>query len=218
MWERVYLLEQLIRPYIPFTALNTVWRLLDKKASSLLDVGCGRGTPARFLRAKRHLLTIGVDIYMPYINEAKSKFSHDEYVRGDVRSLPFRPKSFDVVLAMEVLEHLDKEEGAALLKSMEGIARHQVIITSPVGVHAQETLDGNPHQKHKHIWQPGELVQLGYKVRGHGLRNLGGRSGIQSSIPKAFRPLIDIIWILAGMITYFRPSFSGSMVCIKKVE
>jgi len=218
MSERVYLLEQSVRHCIPFTTMNTICRLLDKKASSLLDVGCGKGDPVRFLRKKRKLSAIGIDVFLPYINEANSRSPRADHVRGDIRFLPFNLKNFDVVLAMEVLEHLDEEEGAALLKSLERIARRQVIITSPVEEHAQEILDDNPYQKHRHIWQPGELVQLGYMVRGHGLRNLGGRSGVRSSVPKAFRPLIDIIWISAGLVTYFSPPLAGNMVCVKKVE
>jgi hypothetical protein len=35
-------LKQKVRPYIPFTSLNTVWRHLDAKGKTLLDVGCGK--------------------------------------------------------------------------------------------------------------------------------------------------------------------------------
>ena len=35
--------------YVPFTNWNLVWRHLDKKAKSILDVGSGKGKPMRFL-------------------------------------------------------------------------------------------------------------------------------------------------------------------------
>lgn len=216
-WEGIYKLEQRIRPYLPFTAFNTVWRLLDKKSHSLLDVGCGQGKPAQFLKSKRKLFMVGVDIFLPYLREAQRQGSHDAYVLGDVCHLPFRPKSFDVVLGMEVLEHLDREEGLSLIKAMEQIARRQVLITTPVGTHKQGPYDGNPYQEHKHIWQPNELKQLGYKVRGHGARNIGGMSGVQSPLPKLLRPLMDMLWVIAGPVTYFLPSLSGDIVAVKKL-
>lgn len=216
-WEGVYRLAQHARPYLPFTALNTVWRSLHKDANSVLDIGCGQGEPARFLKNKRKLFSIGIDIFLPYLREAQKQESHDAYVLGDIRYLPFRPKSFDVVLAVEVLEHLKREEGLALIKAMEQVAKRQVIITTPVCSYKQDPYDGNPYQEHQHIWQPKELRQLGYKVRGHGLRYIGGMSGIQSPLPRLFRPLMDVLWVLAGLFTYFLPTISGDIVGMKKL-
>jgi hypothetical protein len=59
-WEAV---SQSVRPWLPFTALNTVWRHLDRRARTALDVGCGKGgthgLPEREATAKgsrgRHL-------------------------------------------------------------------------------------------------------------------------------------------------------------------
>jgi len=51
----------------------------------------------------------------------------------DVRKLPFKQKSFDTVLCMEVIEHLEKEEAIRLIEDMEKIARKKIIITTPVG-------------------------------------------------------------------------------------
>jgi 2-polyprenyl-3-methyl-5-hydroxy-6-metoxy-1,4-benzoquinol methylase len=38
-WEAV---SQSVRSWLPFTALNTVWRHLDRRAKAVLDVGCGK--------------------------------------------------------------------------------------------------------------------------------------------------------------------------------
>jgi SAM-dependent methyltransferase len=218
LWHQFYLYEQRIRPYAPFTALNTVWRHLDKKSVNILDVGCGEGLPARFIQRHRHIFMLGLDIFLPSLLAARENNTHDQYVQADVRYLPIAEQSFDTVISMELLEHLDRQEGLDFLKALERIARRQVIITTPAGKHEQHTLAENPHQLHKYIWEPAELRQLGYKVRGHGLRNLGGLSGLQSPLPKVFRPVIDVIWLVTGPVAYFLPHLAGNAFAIKKIH
>jgi SAM-dependent methyltransferase len=218
IWHQFYEREQQVRPYLPFTALNTLWRNLDRKSVNIADIGCGEGVPAGFIRRHRHVFMLGLDIFVPSLDRARKSSSHDQYVQADVRYLPIAEKSFDTVISMEVLEHLDRQEGINFLRDLERIARRQVIITTPVGKHEQHTLDENPHQLHKHIWEPAELIKLGYKVRGHGLRNLGGLSGLESSVPKLFRPVIDVVWLSTGPITYFLPHLAGNMVALKKIQ
>ena len=151
------------------------------------------------------------------IRECKRQRIHSQYVLCDVRNLPFKDKSFDIVLCLEVLEHLGREEGKELLKKMEVIARKQVVLSTPVGNYKQESYDGNPHQEHKYTWSPKEMKARGYKVSGVGLRNIGGKAGIQSPLPSPLRLLVNIIWVLAGPVVYFLPGLAGDMVCTKKI-
>lgn len=213
-WEQI---SQAVRPRIPFTALNTVSRHLDKESKSILDVGCGKGRPVAFLNRRRRFFAMGIDIFRPYLLEARALAAHDVLVQGDVRFLPLRPRSFDIVLLEEVLEHLERAEGLALIEVMEQIARRQVFITTPVGHHQQHEYDGNPWQEHRHIWEPDELRALGYRVYGQGLRNLGGLSGVQSPLPRPLRLAVNFLWVTAGLLTHFRPEWAGSMVAIKRV-
>jgi predicted SAM-dependent methyltransferase len=135
------------------------------------------------LNRGRKYSVVGVDVFSPYLMEAQRRRAYAALVRADVRRLPFRARSFDVVLMMEVLEHLDKDEGLALIQDAEKIACRQVIITTPVGSHEQDEYDGNPYQKHRHIWKPAQLRALGYRIYGHGIRGLGRLSGVQSPLP-----------------------------------
>jgi len=75
--------------------------------------------------------------------ESKKKQIHNEYILADLRKLEFKPKSFDAILCLEVIEHLTKEEGHDLIKKMEKWARKKIIITTPNGY------DCNPFQTHK---------------------------------------------------------------------
>lgn len=202
---------------MPFTVLNTIWRSLDKRAESILDVGCGQGEPMKSINRHKRFYTVGVDIFEPYLMQCRHQNTHDDYVLCDVRRLPFKEKSFDLVLCLELLEHLEREDGERLLQTIEKVARKQAIVSTPVSTYKQEPYDGNPHQEHKYVWSPTEVKRFGYKVRGHGLRNISGMSGIQSPLPRVLRPLVNIVWVLAGPFVYFFPKLAGDMACSKEL-
>ena len=209
---------QKARPYVPFTVLNTVWRSLDKRTKSILDIGCGEGEPMKFINRHKRFYTVGVDVFEPYIDECKRQGTHNEYVLCDVQNLPFPRKSFDIVLCMELLEHLEREAGQKLLETMEEIACKQVIISTPVGAYKQYAYDENPHQEHRTIWGPDELRKRGYKVKGCGIRNIGGREGLISRLPRIMQPLGHIVWVAAGPLVHFLPGLAGDMVCTKRLR
>ena len=169
---------------MPFTELNTVWRCLDKDAKNILDIGCGKGQPMQFINRHKEFCVTGVDTFESSLKECEHTGVYDDLVLGDVLALPFEKKSFDVVICLALLEHLEKEEGEKLLRKMEGIARKQVIITTPVGEYEQGPLEGNPHQQHKYCWEPAELKEKGYKVRGVGIRGVMGEGALFSRLAK----------------------------------
>jgi len=204
--------------YIPSTTLNIVQRFLDKESKSILDVGCGKGRPMKFMDKRGRFYAVGLDIFKPYLVKAKMKETHDDYVLCDVRYIPIKDKAFDIVLAIEVLEHLDKEEGVKLLKDIERIARKQVIITTPVGRCEQHICDNNPYQEHKCVWNIHEMRAFGYIVKGVGLRGVFGQDAIAHKIPSVLRPIVHVLWIVSGVFTYHKPLYASSMICFKKLN
>lgn len=213
LWES---LVDRMGEYVPFTASNLVWRLLDNSSKSLLDAGCGPGKPGRIIKRHRNIFTVGADIFFPYLISGKERQIHDEYVLCDVRKLPFKENSFDVVLCKEVIEHLEKAEGEEVIREMEQIARRQVIITTPVGIWVQPEYDSNPFQEHLSAREPIEMETLGYTVRGVGIRGMHGEQGFQEHFPQFLGFLLDIMYVLAGPIVYFFPKWACFMVCIKR--
>lgn len=220
--EKLEIFAWQIRPHLPFTSLNTVWRSLDKNGGSILDIGCGEGRPMSFINRHRDFCAVGVDIFEPCLRQCQESNIYWALIRADVTKLPFKAKSFDIVLAMEVLEHLEKEDGRELLKAMEKIATKQVIVSTPVGTPVRRCKwepDGeNPHQEHKAFWHPAELKGLDYKVRGHGIRALFGGEGVTNYMPKLLRPVGNILWVCAGPFVHFFPELAGDMVGIKNLR
>jgi SAM-dependent methyltransferase len=208
-------LKQKARPYIPFTSLNTAWRHIAASGKTLLDVGCGKGEPLKFINRNDKYFAVGFDAFEPYLKRCQQAKIHSMYIQGDVRCLPFANHSFDVIICLEVLEHLERADGKQLLKELERVASRQIILSTPVGKYKQNVFDGNPHQEHKCIWDPDEMKANGYKVKGIGLRNLGGNAGVESKYSAPIRVLVNILWVLTSPLTHYFPNMAGDMVCIK---
>ena len=102
---------------------NTVWEKegLDKRGinsplirkiaslippgSSVLDVGCGNGRLLRNLKEEKHCTCVGLDISDSMILMLKKVGTKG--ICSKLPDIPLRQNYFDVVLAAEVLEHLD---------------------------------------------------------------------------------------------------------------
>jgi SAM-dependent methyltransferase len=212
-------LEGLFEGFLPFTPLSIVSLSLGKNTASLLDVGSGKGYPARFLGRWRRLRVVCCDLFEPYLRHSKKINADAEgHALCDARALPFRERSFDTVLCMRVLEHLRKSDGKELILDLERIAREQVVIFTPARSYPQEAYEGNPCQRHMAIWNPSELECLGYKVIGNGLPFLwGSDTGMGVRFP-VLRPLLMLLWILSAPFVYRAPDLAANMVCVKNVR
>lgn len=184
-------------------------------AKSVLDLGCGNSSPIRNL--KKGFYSAGIDDFKPSIEESKKKKIHDKYYKMDVLDTgdKFGKDSFDVVLALDLIEHLTKEEGNKLLKIMERIARDKVIVFTPNGFLGQGKYRGNPLQKHKSGWKIKEFKTKGYKVLGiHGWKKLRGEFSKIKFKPKMF-------WRVISDITQKRvkkrPENAFQIFCIKEL-
>ena len=225
------------RPYVPFSTLNTLWRIMDKESKTVLDAGCGKGEPMAFINRHGKFKVVGIDIFNPYLAKARERsyvlrpesnknLGHSpsdvgqvyhSLILGDVRNLPFKDKSFDVVTCMEVLEHLEKVDGEKLLGELERVARRQVLLSTPVGRYEQHPFDENPHQKHKHIWKPQELKEKGYKVRGVGFKGMGGEGSWAVQLPSVLQPFRYFIYSLGTLFSYFSPKIACHVVAEKRL-
>ena len=118
-----------------------------KDCDDVLDVGCGRSLSMRWLGVKH---PVGIEAYRPAYEEAKRENTHDELICGDVRSLSehFKPGQFDACIALDVIEHLTKEDGLKLIEQMEKIARRKIIFSTPSGFLPQHHFEHGDLQEH----------------------------------------------------------------------
>ena len=131
----------------------------------VLDVGCSDGRGSEVLsRATAH----GVDIYRPALVAARAGRHRLPVTQADVRHLPFTADAFDVVVALDVVEHFEKDDALRVLGEMERVSRSLVIIATPRGFVPQPGTSEEPWQEHRCGFEPSELAALGYEVSGLG--------------------------------------------------
>jgi SAM-dependent methyltransferase len=61
--------------------------------------------------------------------EQTRRFDEISLLRGDAMTLPFRPASFDFVLASQLLHHYSEERVIALLRHWAPVARQGIIVS-----------------------------------------------------------------------------------------
>lgn len=154
---------------------------------SLLDLGCGEESPISQIKSPKY--SVGVDAYKESVEKSKKKKIHTKYKVADIRKVTkqFKRNEFDAVIAIDVVEHLKKNESKKLLKEMDRIAKKRIILLTPNGYLDQEALDGNPYQVHHSGWEPKDFSELGFEVYGlRGWKRLRGDNATITRKPWLF--------------------------------
>jgi SAM-dependent methyltransferase len=178
--------------------LERTLRNIPLPVSSILEIGCGAGFTADYLRG-RYTRYLGVDLSRRLIDYAKRHNSHENasFVCSSVEDLVVEEK-FQVVLMIGVLHHLD-HVGKVLIHLKEFIAETGVIVVN-------EPQRGNPlvsslralRKRLDHRYSPDQVEFEEDEIRAL-FRECGYRARI---FPQGFlsTPLAE---------TLFLPSFVG---------
>lgn len=136
--------------------------------NSVLDVGCG----IRPQYLANTFVHVCVDAHKQYLdvvkanNKSLSLKDQLRYFYFNITSSKiiskFPRRSVDSVFFLDVIEHLEKKHALELLKAFSEIAKHQIIIFTPLGFVKQEHpdgkdawgLDGGKWQEHRSGWLP----------------------------------------------------------------
>lgn len=117
--------------YLVGRFLAQLSRLVAERAPSrVLEIGCGEGLVMRYLRDRHPGLRIdGVELDAGAVSLARARNPGSLVLRGDVYTLGIRSRAYDLVLCLEVLEHLD--EPARALAEVRRVARRGCILSVP---------------------------------------------------------------------------------------
>ncbi|MBP9691064.1 class I SAM-dependent methyltransferase [Candidatus Woesebacteria bacterium] len=205
----------------------TTVSLLQKELAdceTVLDLGCGADSPIQYVRGINQ--SVGVDAFEPYLQASRKKHIHTTYKKGNIEDMVFQPQSFDAVILIDVIEHLDKKTGERILKQAETWAQKKVIMVTPNGFIAQSGYDNNRLQEHRSGWDYQELSKLGYECYGlaglKSLRKPRSEDTKDTDLATSIRFSPKILWFiiasLSQIITYRMPSIAFSLFCVKNLK
>ena len=190
--------------YDKYNARNPVARLLQRgfernledlfastSPQSLLDVGCGEGVLThRWASALAPRRVVGIDLDDPLIAAewARRQAPNLTYIAHRAESLPFADGEFDLVTAIEVLEHVPDPEHT--LAEMARTAGRHVLVSVP----------------HEPLWRAVNMARGAY------LRQLGNTPGHINHFSKA-----AIVGLCArhGEVIETRSPFPWTMVLVR---
>jgi SAM-dependent methyltransferase len=95
------------RRKVLFSLLDELFR--EGENTRILEAGCGTGANLKIL--ERYGKAVGVDISSEAVRYALSRGCRDVRLMGETR-LPFPDRSFDCVISLDVIEHIEDDAGA----------------------------------------------------------------------------------------------------------
>lgn len=168
----------------------------------------------RYLRFEH---SVGVDGYPPLLEEAKKNRTHTEFVFSRVQDIGgrFMPGQFDCCVALDLIEHLTKDDGLKLIRDMERIAAKKILIFTPNGFLSQKSHEGDL-QEHLSGWSADEMRSLGFDVVGmYGTRFLRGEMHRHKFRPRSLSGVVSAVSHYA--FTMRHPEKAAAILCVKNV-
>lgn len=153
---------------IPHIALH----LARNAPARVLDVGIGFGMYGAVVREwvdlgvqpwKTHL--VGIEVHEPYRNPVWDLY--DEIFIGTVQAfLAARRDPFQSIILGDVIEHMDKPDGRALLTSLQQIVAPggDLFVATPAVFFEQNAVYGNPYECHRSLWTAEDFMPFGFRT------------------------------------------------------
>lgn len=105
--------------------------IFQLKIENILDVGCGEGYIMR--EVLKNILDIkidGLDVAGHSIEFGKKILPNCQFTQGNITNMPYNNNSYDLLMALEVLEHLKTPELA--LRELKRVTNNYCLISVPL--------------------------------------------------------------------------------------
>ena len=211
----LYSFLRTLRP--EYQAIEIERLIVGNNSKTVLDLGCGSNSNLKFFKDKIEY-SVGIDVCKSDLDISKNHHIHNKYILDDVMNVDkyYSVKSFDCVMAIGLVEHLEKKQSLKLMEKMEKIARKLIVIGTPNGFISQEEYDNNPYQVHKSGFTLGDFTSRKYKVLGmDGLKMLRGENAKIKYKPEV---LFSIITNLIDPLLRPFPKISFNLLAYKHLN
>jgi cyclopropane fatty-acyl-phospholipid synthase-like methyltransferase len=110
-----------------------------KPGARVLDIGCGPGVAVPYFPNTEY---VGFDISAEYIESARRRFPASTFVSERISAYTLSPHSFDLVLALGVVHHLEDAEAFQLFRIAHQALKPgcKLVTSDPVFTDSQSTL------------------------------------------------------------------------------
>lgn len=128
-----------------------------------LVLDCGFGTGGLMKRLKSFSSPVGVDMKFRAVTDCRSQ-NLDCVVQAKAQELPFKPGTFDIICAFDVLEHLDDD--IAALKHWRDVLKPEghLLLSVPAYRYLWDSQDDLANHKRRYV-----LRELRSKLKASGL-------------------------------------------------
>jgi hypothetical protein len=171
-------------PFSYSSQLSTIVGFAERlQPQAVLDVGIGMGQYGFLLRTNLELVNLfdingahaaqrpkeqwrvridGIEGYAGYFTPVHH-YAYNQLLVGDaLQELAKLPAaSYDLVLAIDILEHFDKAQGFEFLQACQRVCRGSVLVSTPQDFHEQE-VEANPLENHRSHWEQADLERAGF--------------------------------------------------------
>jgi len=138
--------------------------LMKVGPKSILDIGVGYGKYGMLAREyldyahfrKREILIDGIEGFDEYIQEGQ-RFYYDHIFIGDARTILPSAGQYEMILLLDTLEHLTKEDGLQIMKACQSKAKY-VLVATPHDIGVQGAVYGNEFERHLFQWRKKDLL------------------------------------------------------------
>ena len=161
-------------PSSNFAAISPIMSaVMQIKPKSVLDIGCGNGKYGFLVQEyMRYWMGIeephidAIEIFDPYLGIAQSMI-YKKIIQHDALEALWQmeDKEYDLILAVDILEHYEINEGALMLDEMKRVGKN-IIVCTPIKVSNQGAVFGNEYETHRSQWEADDILQaVGIKTK-----------------------------------------------------
>jgi tetratricopeptide (TPR) repeat protein len=164
-------------PYSPQSHIvRTINHVMRLEPATVLDVGCGFGrwgflcrefldvVQGRVYPKDWQIRIDAVEAFEPYILDHHRSLYTNIYIE-DLRECLERLDDYDVIIAGDVIEHFEKDEGLTLFERLHAKSRRGLLVNIPLGHTEQGEMYGNPWEAQRSEWELHDFAEYPSYVR-----------------------------------------------------